>query len=177
MKQADIIGVWEEDEKLCREFCDKYQIPAFTSLQQLIDSDAEGVIVCTSTASHADIIEKLAAAKKHIFTEKMLATTEDDCIRIAEAVKSNGVNFAICFPNIYYSGVRTVKQVMESGELDKIISVFVIVPAGSVMTHGRHGSITRLKAEAGLCSITEPMECILYIGCGEFRKATIRYLP
>ena len=39
-----------------------------------------------------------ANAKKDIFTEKVLALTVEDCLRVKEAVERNGVKFVISFP-------------------------------------------------------------------------------
>lgn len=156
---GEVIGVWEENEDLLSEFCAATGIPAFKSFDELLSSEAEGVIVCNATSRHADVMEKIAQAQKHIFTEKMLATTKQDCLRIERAVKENGVNFAICFPNVYYSFVRAIKQVMDTGELGKVNYIRFryctgatcddVMPAhfynesetggGTMFDHGAHG--------------------------------------
>ena len=70
---AEVIGVYDEDPERRRDFADKHGLKEFDSFQQLLDSEAEGVIVCSSTESHTGVITAVAKAKKHIFTEKVLA--------------------------------------------------------------------------------------------------------
>jgi len=117
---SEVVGVWEEDEARRKSFCAEFNLPAFDSLDALLASDAEGVIVCTSSDTHADVMVKIADAGKHIFTEKVLALTEEDCDRVAEAVARNGINFVISLVHKYRPGPLTVKQVVDSGELGKI---------------------------------------------------------
>lgn len=120
LKLVEVIGVWEENEARKKAFCEEFGLPAFDSLEELIASDAEGVIVCCATDSHAAVMEKLAAAGKHIFTEKVLALTEEDCQRVANAVAKNNVSFVISLVQKYQPGPLTVKKTVDSGELGKI---------------------------------------------------------
>lgn len=119
-KHSEVIGVWDADEKRKNDFAEKYGIKAFESFEELLVSDAEGVIVCSSTDTHADLMVKIADAGKDIFTEKVLALTEEDCDRVAEAVKRNNVNFVISFPWKFRDGVVTLKNIVDSGEIGTI---------------------------------------------------------
>ena len=119
-KLTEVLGVWDADEQRKLEFCKEFDLPAFDTLDDLIASEAEAVIVCTATDIHPEVMIKLANAKKDIFTEKVLALTNEDAQAIAKAVEENGVKFAISLVHRYASGPRTVKQVVDSGELGKI---------------------------------------------------------
>lgn len=120
LKLVEVVGVWEENEARKKAFCEEFGLPAFDSLEELIASDADGVIVCCATDSHAAVMEKLAAAGKHIFTEKVLALTKEDCQRVADAVAKNHVSFVISLVQKYQPGPLTVKKIVDSGELGKI---------------------------------------------------------
>ena len=97
-KLGEVVGVWEENDERRNEFCEKFGVPVFETLDDLLASDAEGVIVCTSTDTHVDVMVKLADAGKHIFTEKVLALTDEGAAKVEEAVKRNGVQFVISLP-------------------------------------------------------------------------------
>jgi predicted dehydrogenase len=64
----------------------------------------------------------VAAAKagKHIFTEKVMALTLDECNRIAEAVKQAGVKFCISFPYRTRSETLYAKKAVEDGLLGQL---------------------------------------------------------
>ncbi len=117
---AEVIGIWEEDAALRDAFCAKNNVPAFTSFEELLSSEAEGVIVTTATSRHPDVLIPIARAGKKIFTEKVMALTDADAERIAAAVAEAGVDFVISLPHKYGAGAQTVKQIVDSGELGKI---------------------------------------------------------
>lgn len=120
MKYGEVVGVYEPDDDRRKQFCEELGLKEFLSAEELLKSDAEGVIVCSATNTHADDIIKIANAKKHIFTEKVLALTDEECDRVEKAVNENGVRFVISLFQKYGAGQRTVKKVADSGELGKI---------------------------------------------------------
>ena len=119
-EHGEIVGIYEENEALRKEFLEKFPVPVFETLDELLASDAEGIIVSSASNEHADHMVKIANAKKHIFTEKVLALTDEDCARVKEAVERNGVRFVISLFQKSVASRRTVKAVVDSGELGKI---------------------------------------------------------
>lgn len=65
-------------------------------------------------------IIKAAKAKKHIFTEKVLALTDDECDKIEAAVTENGVKLVISLFQKYLGSRIAVKKIASSGELGKL---------------------------------------------------------
>lgn len=117
---GEVIGVYDSNPAWLSDFCQKNSLRAFTSAEELLQSDADVVIVCTATDVHADVMVSVADAGKDIFTEKVLALTKTDSLRVAEAVKRNGVRFCISYPWLFRGAIRTVKAVADSGELGKL---------------------------------------------------------
>ena len=117
---GEIAGVWDADPERCREFAEKKGVKAFASFEELLESDAQGVIVATATDLHTELIVRLAEAGKHIFTEKVLALSDEDCDRIARAVEENHVNFVISLPQKYVGSRMAVQKIAASGELGKL---------------------------------------------------------
>ena len=62
----EVVGFWEEDDVLAEQFQSVFPIHRFGSLEELLESDAEGIIVCTATSQHIHVMPKIAAAGKHI---------------------------------------------------------------------------------------------------------------
>ena len=116
----EVVGFWEEDDVLAEQFQSVFPIRRFGSLEELLESDAEGVIVCTATNEHIHVMPRIAAAGKHIFTEKVLALTSSDCEAIEKAVEEAGVRFMISLPHKTMAPHNAVKAVVDSGELGKI---------------------------------------------------------
>lgn len=120
MKLGEVVGFYEKNDTLAEDFAKKFDIPRFSTPEELLESNADGVIVCSASSDHAEDIIKIANAGKHIFTEKVLALTDDDCDRIEKAVNENGVSFVISFFQKYLGSRMAVKEVAASGELGKL---------------------------------------------------------
>lgn len=120
MVLGEVIGVYDDNKQRRNDFCNKYQVKPIETFEQLLASDAEGVIVATATNAHVDVMVKLANAGKHIFTEKVLALTDEGAAQIAEAVKRNGVTFVISLPWKYNAPQIAVHEIVKSGELGKV---------------------------------------------------------
>ena len=117
---TDVIGVYDPNEQWRKRFCEKYSLPEFKTLDELLLSGADAAIVCVSTDTHAETIIRLADAKMDIFTEKVLALTSTDCDKIEEAIERNGVKFVISFPHKFNPAIRAIKKLVDDGELGKI---------------------------------------------------------
>ena len=117
---GEVIGVYDDNKQRRNDFCNKYQVKPIETFEQLLASDAEGVIVATATNAHVDVMVKLANAGKHIFTEKVLALTDEGAAQIAEAVKRSGVTFVISLPWKYNAPQIAVHEIVKSGELGKV---------------------------------------------------------
>lgn len=133
MQLGEVIGFYEKDDQLAAPYAERFQLPRFATVDDLLASDAEGVIVCSATSDHTEDMIRIAKAGKHIFTEKVLALTEEDCVRVEQAAAENGVNFTISLVQKYMPSRMAVKAVADSGELGKINYVrFRNCHAGSV---------------------------------------------
>ena len=55
-----------------------------------VHSNVDGVFICTLDETHAEIITALAPLKLHVMSEKPLATTLDDCLRIHRSLQPLG---------------------------------------------------------------------------------------
>lgn len=112
---GEVVGVYDRDPVRRAEFAQKHGIPEFATLEELLASDAEGVICNEATNRHKEVLVAAANAGKHIFTEKVLALTEEDCNEIREAVERNGVRFVISFIWKMLGGYRAVKRAVDNG--------------------------------------------------------------
>lgn len=120
MELGEVVGFYEREDDIAARFAEKFDVPRFETLDALLKSDAEGVIVCSATKDHTEDMVRIAKAKKHIFTEKVLALSDEDCDKVEKAVQENGVTFTISLFQKYLGSRMAVKEIADSGELGKI---------------------------------------------------------
>lgn len=119
--KAELCCLWDDDAKRGQETADKLGIP-FQPDQAAIWADAsiDAVQITTATYQHKDVLIAAAKAKKHIFTEKVLAFTNEDAAEIAEAIQASGVKFTISYPHKTWPTLKAAKELVDSGKLGQI---------------------------------------------------------
>jgi predicted dehydrogenase len=79
--------------------------------------------VASPNAHHREHIEGALAQGLHVFAEKPLATTEEDCLALAEAEHRSDRLVMTGFTLRYSLLYREVKRVIDSGKLGRVISI------------------------------------------------------
>ena len=61
-------------------------LPFTADLDSILnDADIDSIVLCSATCDHPALLQKAAAAKKNIFTEKVLTIGVEDAEKAAEA--------------------------------------------------------------------------------------------
>ncbi len=118
---AKITCVWDEEPERGKEWAKSLEVDFEEDMDKILArEDVEGILVCSPTSMHAEIMKKAAKAGKHIFTEKAMALTGKDCEEITAQVKKAGVKFAISFPARTTPANLYVKSVIDAGLVGQV---------------------------------------------------------
>lgn len=102
----------EKDAKIC------------DSYQEAIDTNGvDWVMVFSPNVYHKEHIAYAFKQNKHVFTEKPLAVTVEDCQEIYNTHQQSGKLFATGFVLRYAPLYRKAKEILDSGKLGKILSI------------------------------------------------------
>ncbi|MDR3210792.1 MAG: inositol 2-dehydrogenase [Planctomycetota bacterium] len=85
----------------------------------LSDKSINAVAICSSTDTHAKLIEAAAKAGKHVFCEKPIALELAKIDQALAAVKKNKVTLMVGFNRRYDIGNARVRQAVLKGEIGK----------------------------------------------------------
>ena len=122
--KAEIAAVWDEDKQRGKIWANELNVDFEPDIDALLKrEDIDAVICCTPTTLHEDVLVKAANAGKHIFTEKALAVTVEGCIKISDAIKSNGVTFTISYPQRFSKTTKFIKSYIDSGKLGTVTTI------------------------------------------------------
>ncbi len=116
---ANLVMVADAFEDAASQCAERYAIPFATrDYHALLDRpDIEAVVICSSTDTHAQIIEEAAQAGKHIFCEKPIALDLPSIDQALEAVERAGVKLQIGFNRRFDANYHRVRQAVEKGEI------------------------------------------------------------
>jgi predicted dehydrogenase len=116
--------VWDEDPKRGKRWAEELNVPFEADLQKVLTNpEIDAVVVNTPTNLHKEVITSAANHKKHIFTEKVLAFTEEDCNEIYNAVEENGVRMVVSLPRLTANYYLYAQKVLDDGLLGKITTI------------------------------------------------------
>ncbi len=119
--KVKITAVWDDDEARGKPWAEKLGAAFSTNLDEILARPDVDAVVCDApTSQHEEVMIKAANAKKHIFTEKAMATTVEGAEKIKKAVEDNGVTFVISLPQRCSSIIQFARKAIADGVFGKI---------------------------------------------------------
>ncbi|PRX45870.1 myo-inositol 2-dehydrogenase [Prauserella shujinwangii] len=116
---AEVVAVTDVDIARAERVASGVGARALPTGQDVItDPLVDAVVVTSWGPTHAEYVLAAIAAGKHVFCEKPLATTAEDCLRIVEAEQAHGRRLVqVGFMRRYDQGYRAMKRVLDDGDL------------------------------------------------------------
>jgi len=115
---AELACVVDVDEALAHRIGAELGVPAFTSVEQVLDGAAvDGVVVTTPTFTHAEIAIAAAGAGKHVFCEKPMALDVEECDRMIAAADAAGIVLQMGFVRRFQPEFVEAWRRIEAGEI------------------------------------------------------------
>lgn len=122
---AELKVVWDDDVSRGKAIAKEFGVPFEKNLEKVLNrEDVEAVMVECATTLHKEVIVKAANAKKHIFSDKALALTVDDCLEIKQAIEENQVKFMVSLESKTIGAYRYAKQLVDEGKLGRVTAVY-----------------------------------------------------
>jgi myo-inositol 2-dehydrogenase/D-chiro-inositol 1-dehydrogenase len=115
---AAVAGVFDADDATAREVAEGLGVPVAGGIDELLAADEmDAVAICSSTATHADLIVAAAEAGKAIFCEKPVSLDLGELDRALAAVEASGVPFQIGFNRRFDPAHQSVRDAVAAGEI------------------------------------------------------------
>jgi predicted dehydrogenase len=116
-----IVAGFSRSQEKRSAFEQELGVPAAPDLKTLLsDPEIKGVILTVPNEQHLPVAQEVAKAKKHIYTEKPIANTLEDGLRIEALQKHYGVQVVVGHSARLLVGTRMIKQAIDRGELGRI---------------------------------------------------------
>lgn len=115
----ELTGAWERTKDLIRQ--DYPNVKRYETLEELLVDDIDLVVVNTPVDTHFDYTKKVLQAGKHALVEKAFTTTAAEAEELDALAKAKGLKLTVYQNRRWDSDLKTVKQVLESGDLGDIV--------------------------------------------------------
>ena len=124
---AEIVGICHTHRERMTNAIENFAIPqsqVFTDYRECLEkTQPDIVILCPSTASHADWVLKVAPYDVHVLLEKPFAADLAAADAMIAAMDKTGRQFIINWPLRWYPCHVTAKRLLEEGVIGELIEV------------------------------------------------------
>ncbi|MEA4889122.1 MAG: Gfo/Idh/MocA family oxidoreductase [Clostridiaceae bacterium] len=120
MPGVEIVGVCDLIEEKAKKLGEQLNVPWYLDYHQLLGS-CEAVWVCTEPFNRRDIVLTCAKEKKHIFTEKPVASALNDAEAMVEATSAAGVIYMLGYCLRFMNPFQMIHKIYASGELGELV--------------------------------------------------------
>lgn len=116
---GELVGIADPAEEVLTSTADEFGVEArFKSLQAALDwGEFEAVIVATPTFLHRDLAVMAADAGKHVFVEKPMAITLEECDEMMEAARRSEVFLQVGFMRRFDPEFVAAYERIQAGEI------------------------------------------------------------
>ncbi len=98
-------------------------VQAYAELDQALDAPIDAVVIATPVSTHHPIAVRCLNAGKHVLVEKPLALTSAEGQDLIDRAERAGRVLMVDHTFLYSGAVRTIKALLEAGELGDIYYV------------------------------------------------------
>lgn len=123
LPEVDELVITDERTEIVRQVADKFGARPVDSVEALLSSGVDGVVVAAATPAHAELT--LAAVERGLptFCEKPVASTAVESARVAAAIAASGVPVQIGYQRRFDAAFAAAKTVVDSGALGHLHTV------------------------------------------------------
>ncbi|HET9403538.1 MAG TPA: Gfo/Idh/MocA family oxidoreductase [Burkholderiales bacterium] len=123
-KQSDRLKIVSGDsrsEEKRAAFEKETGVPAAPDMKSMLSNpELKGIILTVPNEQHLPMAEQVARAGKHVYTEKPIAQTLEDGLKIAALEKQHGVTVTVGHSARLMAGIRIIKERIGAGELGRV---------------------------------------------------------
>ena len=173
LEHVDVLRVSDLDEERSEKLAAEVDAEAHSDYHDLLSDDRiQGLLIASPPFMHRQMTVDAANAGKHVFSEKPMAPTLEDCDTMIKATRQNGVKLAIGLVCRFHATHSKVHEIVHSGDLGNPVCMIVHRlgepwKLGSYLTHWR---LQRDKSGGSLMEINAHEIDFMRWTCGEVKS-------
>ncbi|HSD06132.1 Gfo/Idh/MocA family oxidoreductase [Flavobacterium sp.] len=115
----ELLGSWERSKQLIQ--LDYPNVKSYATLEEVLESDADLIIVNTPVGTHFQYAKEVLLAGKHAVVEKAFTTTVAEAQELRDLAKEKGLKLSVFQNRRWDSDIKTVKQIVSSKVLGELV--------------------------------------------------------
>ena len=120
-EKIKIVAGYSRSEEKRLAFEQELGVPAVPDMRTMLSNrEIEGVILTVPNEQHLPVASEVAKARKHVYTEKPIASTLEEGLEIAALEKKYGITVTVGHSARLMAGIRKIREAIDSGELGRV---------------------------------------------------------
>ena len=120
-EKLEIIAGYSRSEEKRQAYTAEFGIAATPDMGSLLaDPEIRGVILTVPNEQHLPVAEEVARAGKHVYTEKPIANTLENGLKLEALSDRYGVRVMVGHSARLLKGTRRMKEAIDSGEIGRL---------------------------------------------------------
>ncbi|MDQ0205416.1 Gfo/Idh/MocA family protein [Alkalicoccobacillus murimartini] len=115
--QVELTGVFDQNIEAATAAADEFNISCVADSYEKLLKRVDAVTICTPNIFHAEMAKQALEAGVHVFCEKPMATSVEDCQVMVDAANDSSKILMIGYHYRFHREAEAAKKLMESGEI------------------------------------------------------------
>ncbi|MEZ5935725.1 MAG: Gfo/Idh/MocA family oxidoreductase [Alphaproteobacteria bacterium] len=127
--RIEVRGVFSPSAERRQAFAKRFDMPAVERVEDILDDPGiDAVILLTPPNARVELVEALAARKKHILLEKPVERTTAAAAAVVQRCEQAGVKLGMVFQHRFRDASLALRKKLAAGDLGTIEAVQLAVP-------------------------------------------------
>jgi predicted dehydrogenase len=124
---SELVAVMRRNGDKAKDYAERHNVDRwYDNGDALInDPDVDVVYVATPTHVHKDYVIQAAQAGKHVYCEKPMALTYDECQEMINACEDAGVSLWVAYYRRTMPRFVKIKEILDSGAIGDVLGVSI----------------------------------------------------
>lgn len=138
---VEVVALVDSDRARAAAKAEQYAIAGvFTGQREMLESIRPDVVhILTPPFTHADLCVEAMHAGAHVYVEKPMAVSEEDCDRMIQASRDTGRELCVGHCMVFDPFMRRALERIESGELGEVINASAVYAFDPARIPGYNG--------------------------------------
>lgn len=160
-QRVDVVGAYSPTPQRRAAFGERFAFPVTDDLDALIaDPGIEAALILTPPRTHLPLVERFAAAGKHVLLEKPLEADTARAEAVVAACERAGVTLAVVLQHRFRPAARALAARLRSGDLGDVAAASVQVPWWRPQTYYDEPGRGTLARDGGGVLVTQAIHTL-----------------
>lgn len=120
--RVEVVGCYSGNAERRDAFASRFALPVTDDLDAVFADDSiEALLLLTPPTSHLDLVQRAAAAGKHVLLEKPLEATPERSRAVVDVMERAGLTLAVMFQHRFRPVAQRLAAILAEGRLGRLL--------------------------------------------------------